>query len=79
MILTCLGFMTYREGLSWGLWTWIWDNYIYLMTASLVFATIVAFYTYISSFFTGELLAEHGNTGNPLYDVRVLPSQTHTC
>ncbi|KAF8251840.1 ERG4/ERG24 ergosterol biosynthesis protein [Wilcoxina mikolae CBS 423.85] len=68
MILTYLSFMTYREGLSWGLWTWIWDNYLYLMTASLVFATIVAFYTYISSFFTGELLAEHGNTGNPLYD-----------
>lgn len=63
-----LGLMTYREGFSFGIWSWIWENLLYLQTAALTFSIILAFYTYISSFFTGEILAEHGDTGNPLYD-----------
>jgi delta14-sterol reductase len=60
--------MTYKNGLEWWLWSWIWDNYIQLLTASLAFATLQAFYVYTASFFTGELLAEGGATGNPIYD-----------
>jgi delta14-sterol reductase len=69
MIFFYLGFMTYKEGLAWNFWAWLWNNYIQLQTAALVFSFLLACYVYTASFFTGELLAEHGNTGNPLYDV----------
>lgn len=68
LIVTFLAGMTYREGLSWPFWGWIWSNYIQLLTASLVFATLLAFYVYTASFYTGELTAEHGATGNHMYD-----------
>jgi delta14-sterol reductase len=38
------------------------------LTASLVFATLQAFYVYTASFFTGELLAEGDATGNSIYN-----------
>lgn len=59
--------MTYKEGFDWWVWVFIWDNFLQLITGTLVFSTILAFYCYISSFFTGEILA--GNSGNALYDV----------
>lgn len=68
-IMAYCGFMTWKEGVKWQLWGWIWDNYIYLLTASIVFATAQASYVYVSSFYTGEVLADHGNTGNMIYDV----------
>jgi delta14-sterol reductase len=67
-ILSYCAFMTYREGFSWSLWTWIWENQLQIITATIIFAIAQAFYTYISSFFTDEHLAEGGNTGNLLYD-----------
>lgn len=66
-VLAYCGFMTYKEGLEWALWGYIWDNYLQIITASLIFSTLLAFYCCISSFFTGELLAN--DTGNLLYDV----------
>jgi len=67
-IMAYCGFMTYKEGFQWQLWTWIWDHQTQLLTSSILFATLQAFYCYISSFFTGETLAEFGATGNPIYD-----------
>lgn len=66
----CAG-MTYMEGLDWWLWIFIWDNFLQLITGTLIFSTAVAFYCYISSFFTSEILAS--NSGNILYDVSPLP------
>ncbi|CAZ81998.1 unnamed protein product [Tuber melanosporum] len=60
------GFMTYKEGFQWPFWAYIWDNQLQLMTAALISSIILAFYCYISSFFTGELLAN--DTGNFIYD-----------
>lgn len=68
LVLSYLSFMTFKEGLTWSFWSWMWNNYIQLLTATLVFAFLLACYVYSASFFTGELLADHGNTGNPLYD-----------
>jgi len=67
-IATYLGFMTLKEGLSWSFWTWMWDNYVYILTGSFIFATLLATYVYTASFFTGEILSEHGDMGNPIYD-----------
>jgi len=64
------GFMTYREGFQWQFWAYLWDNYLQLITATLIFSVSLAFYCYISSFFTGELLAN--DTGNFIYDVHPL-------
>jgi len=61
------GFMTYREGFQWEFWAYLWDNYLQLITATLIFSVALAFYCYISSFFTGEILAN--DTGNFIYDV----------
>lgn len=63
------GVETYRHGFEWELWQWLWEHAVHLVTASTLFATAQAFYTYISSFSKDELLAEHGDTGNPIYDV----------
>lgn len=67
-ILAYLAFMTFREGLSWPLWAWIWDNYLYLLSASLFFSILLAQYSYYHSFGHGRILAEGGNTGNAIYD-----------
>ncbi|PWW73549.1 ERG4/ERG24 ergosterol biosynthesis protein [Tuber magnatum] len=60
------GFMTFKEGFGWPLWAYLWDNQLQLMTGALIFSIPLAFYCYISSLFTGELLAN--NTGNFIYD-----------
>ena len=73
MLFFHLGFMTYREGLEWPFYVWIWDNYVHILTASFVFATLLTTYVYVASFYTGEMLAEHGNTGNHIYDVIHIP------
>ena len=67
-ILAYLAFMTFREGLSWPLWAWIWDNYLYLLSASLFFSVLLAQSSYFLSFLDGQILAEGGNTGNTIYD-----------
>ncbi|TGZ85666.1 ERG4/ERG24 ergosterol biosynthesis protein [Ascodesmis nigricans] len=68
LITSYLAFMTYREGFSWSLWSYLWDHQLHLITATFIFSTLQATYCYVSSFFTDELLAKHGDTGNHFYD-----------
>ena len=51
--------------------TFIYDRWVGLVTASMLVATIQAVYCYASSFRSGKLLALGGNTGNVIYDVRL--------
>lgn len=67
LVITYCGTMTYKEGFNWWVWAFIYDNLVQLITGALVFSIATAFYCYISSFFTGEILAN--NSGNVLYDV----------
>eukprot|EP00048_Salpingoeca_helianthica_P014594 m.222486 g.222486 ORF g.222486 m.222486 type:complete len:424 (-) comp16040_c0_seq1:24-1295(-) len=48
--------------------TFIYDHYVHLLTASILFSFALSFYLYASSFKSGALLAEGGNSGNPIYD-----------
>eukprot|EP00924_Labyrinthula_sp_SR-Ha-C_P002556 maker-scaffold_83-snap-gene-0.39-mRNA-1 protein AED:0.01 eAED:0.01 QI:69/1/1/1/0/0/2/271/446 len=48
--------------------SFIYDNYIQLATSSIILSTILSVYLYCKSFFTKELLAEGGTSGNPIYD-----------
>ncbi|KAI5847777.1 ergosterol biosynthesis ERG4/ERG24 [Morchella snyderi] len=66
LVLSYCGAMTYMEGFNWWLWAFIWDNFLQLITGTLLFAFAMSVYCYTSSFFTGELLAT--NTGNVFYD-----------
>ncbi len=56
------------------LYTWLYDHWIPLVTASLAMATFQAFFVYINSFYSGELLALGGNSGVFIYDVSQLRS-----
>lgn len=58
-----LGF--YRRSLDLG---WVYDNYVPLITASIIFSAGLSLYLYISSFAKGRVLAAGGNTGYRLYD-----------
>ncbi|KAH0543877.1 Delta(14)-sterol reductase, partial [Trichoglossum hirsutum] len=56
------------------LWTFIWDNYLHLLTASIGISTVLAFFVYLKSFTVKpgqpgfRELAAGGHTGNPIYD-----------
>lgn len=67
LVITYCGAMTYKEGFDWWVWAFVCDNFLQLITGTLIVSTIIAFYCYISSFFTGEILAS--DSGNFLYDV----------
>jgi Ergosterol biosynthesis ERG4/ERG24 family. len=58
-------------------WTFLWDNYIQVITANLLIASVISIFVYIRSFSVPEAgkpnpelreLAPGGHTGNPLYD-----------
>ncbi|KAL0637361.1 erg24, C-14 sterol reductase [Maublancomyces gigas] len=66
LVITYCGAMTYKEGFDWWVWAFVCDNVLQLITGTLLVSITIAFYCYISSFFTGEILA--GNSGNYLYD-----------
>lgn len=51
--------------------SWIYDHWVPLMSASLAMSIVQATWVYVWSFFSGELLALGGNSGNLIYDVRV--------
>lgn len=53
--------------------TFIYNKWVGLITASLVMAVVQATYCYITSFREGSLLALGGNSGNIIYDVSVSP------
>ena len=60
--------------------TFVYDKWVGLMTASIVMSVVQGLACYAASFRPGALLALGGNSGNPIYDVRlphrlvVLPS-----
>lgn len=48
---------------------YVYDHYIGLAFASIIFSYLVSIAVYAASFKPGKLLALGGNTGNPIYDV----------
>jgi len=48
--------------------SYIYFNYAELAVAAIVFSVILSCYLYAASFLPDRLLAEHGNTGNRVYD-----------
>ena len=51
--------------------TFIYEHWVGLTTASLAMSVFQALYCYSSSYVGDKLLALGGNTGNPIYDVRL--------
>jgi ABC-type nitrate/sulfonate/bicarbonate transport system substrate-binding protein len=47
----------------------VYDHYIGLAFASIIFSFAISFIVYLGSFQPGKLLALGGNTGNAIYDV----------
>lgn len=68
------GIGTFFHGADFVLWTFIWDNYIHLITANLAIAFSVATFVYVRSFSVkpgnkdNRELAAGGHTGNLMYD-----------
>uniref|UniRef100_A0A7R9UZT7 Delta(14)-sterol reductase ERG24 n=1 Tax=Chlamydomonas euryale TaxID=1486919 RepID=A0A7R9UZT7_9CHLO len=66
--------LTYLPALYFGFFTdllnlsWVYDNYLPLLTASVLFSASLSVYLYASSHKKGALLSEHGTTGYPHYD-----------
>lgn len=57
--------------------TFIYDKWVGLMTASIVMSVVQGLVCYAVSFRPGALLALGGNSGNPIYDVR--PFHDYLC
>ncbi|KAE8383619.1 ergosterol biosynthesis ERG4/ERG24 [Aspergillus bertholletiae] len=77
LILSGLAFGTYVYGADFVVWTFLWDNYVQVITANLVISSAIAAFVYVRSFSVpapGQLnpelrqLAPGGHTGNVLYD-----------
>lgn len=74
VVLTAALVGTLTEGPNYGLWTFIWDNYLQLLTANLVIAFALACYVYVRSFSVRRgnedkrELAAGGLSGNLVYD-----------
>lgn len=73
-IIAVAGIGTFFQGVDFPLWTFIWDNYIQLITANLGIALTLACYVYASSFSVKagnkekRELAAGGHSGNLVYD-----------
>jgi len=65
--LTC-GFCLQQGGIE--TFSWIFDNWVPLLSASLAMSGVQATWVWGYSFFSRELLALGGNSGNIVYDVR---------
>ena len=50
--------------------TFIYEHWVGLITASLAMSFAQALYCYVASYVGNKLLALGGNSGNPIYDVR---------
>jgi delta14-sterol reductase len=65
---------TIAQGTDFPVWTFIWDNYLQIMTANLIISYTLAVYVYVKSFSVkpgnaeNRELAAGGYTGNMLYD-----------
>ena len=66
--------LTYGSALFFGFFTpylnlsWIYDNFLPLLTSSVAFSSGLALYLYATSFKRGALLGAHGATPYPLYN-----------
>ncbi|KAI4177128.1 MAG: hypothetical protein LQ343_000610 [Gyalolechia ehrenbergii] len=73
-VVSIAGISTYVYGTEFPLWTFIWDNYVQLITVNLGIAFSLACFVYCRSFSvkSGNMhkreLAAGGHTGNLLYD-----------
>lgn len=65
--LLCAAGVQYYKPYGYSL-SWIFDNFIKITTATIVFCFILSIFLYIKSFNKGALLAEGGNSKIPLYD-----------
>jgi hypothetical protein len=45
---------------------WLYDQYLPLATAAIAFSAVLSLYLYATSFARNALLAEGGNSGNPV-------------
>lgn len=52
--------------------TFIYEKWVGLLTASLVMSVFQATYVYAMSYYGEKILALGGNSGNPIYDVRAI-------
>lgn len=48
---------------------WVYDNYLSLLSGSVLFSVALSLYLYVSSFAQGRLLAAGGTSGNAVYDL----------
>ncbi|KAI8365944.1 ergosterol biosynthesis ERG4/ERG24 [Radiomyces spectabilis] len=51
--------------------TFVYDHWIGLTVASILFSYMISIYVYMASFEPGKLLATGGNTGNAIYDFMI--------
>lgn len=77
LILAGLAIGTLIRGADFVVWTYIWDNFIQILTANMLIATTTAIFVYLRSFSVphpgqpnpeNRELAKGGHTGNMLYD-----------
>ena len=77
VILAGLGVGTLMQGSHFVVWTYIWDNFIQILTANMLIATTTSIYVYLQSFTVPHAgqpnpenreLAKGGHSGNMLYD-----------
>ncbi|KAJ5626176.1 hypothetical protein N7510_002485 [Penicillium lagena] len=77
IILSGLAGGTYIYGADFVVWTFLWDNYLQVITANLIISSLIALFVYVRSFSVPapgqpnpnlRELAPGGHTGNPLYD-----------
>ncbi|KAJ5575279.1 hypothetical protein N7450_009178 [Penicillium hetheringtonii] len=77
IILSSLATGTYMYGADFVVWTFLWDNYLQVITANLLIASLISLFVYIRSFSVPQSgkpnpelrqLAPGGHTGNVLYD-----------
>ena len=77
IILSGLAGGTYLYGADFVVWTFLWDNYVQVITANLLISSSIALFVYLKSFTVpapGQAnpslrqLAPGGHTGNMLYD-----------
>jgi protein-S-isoprenylcysteine O-methyltransferase Ste14 len=65
---------TLLQGANFVVWTYIWDNYVRLLTSNIIIAYLLATYVYVASFTVkpnnteNRELAAGGHSGNMLYD-----------
>lgn len=65
---------TFQYGSQFVLWTFIWDNYLQLLSINLIFSFLLATYVYLASFSVkrgnkdSRELAPGGHSGNIVYD-----------